>query len=101
MSNYFFKKKYPAFLEFADDGISISFPDFPECYSCAFNYDEAFKMAYEALELTLHGMDVSNVPEPTVVKNNLNASKKTIYINIKMEIKNAKLYSPNVVEFKE
>lgn len=40
-----------AVLDYADDGINITFPDLPGCYSCADknNSEEALKNAKEAL----------------------------------------------------
>ena len=44
---------FPAVFDYADDGISISFPDLPGCFSCAENDEEALYMAKEALRLWL------------------------------------------------
>jgi predicted RNase H-like HicB family nuclease len=56
-----------ALLEYADDGISITFPDLPGCISCAYNTDEAIKNAKEALGLHIWGMeqDSEPIPQPT------------------------------------
>ncbi|MFZ5650254.1 MAG: type II toxin-antitoxin system HicB family antitoxin [Bacillota bacterium] len=61
---------YPAIFDYADDGISIEFPDLPGCLPCAQNSEEAFKNAKEALGLHLWGMeqDGDPVPEPTPVE---------------------------------
>lgn len=40
---------YPAIFDYADDGISISFPDLPGCISCAYSDEEALHMAKEAM----------------------------------------------------
>ncbi len=66
------KNRY-AFLatfHFADDGISIEFPDLPGCLSCADTEDEAFKMAREVLQLHLYGMEQDNeaIPEPSKIR---------------------------------
>jgi predicted RNase H-like HicB family nuclease len=66
------KNRY-AFLatfHFADDGISIEFPDLPGCLSCADTEDEAFKMAREALQLHLYGMEQDNdeIPDPSKIR---------------------------------
>jgi predicted RNase H-like HicB family nuclease len=57
-------------FNYADDGISISFPDLPGCLPCASTEDEAFKNAQEALGLHLWGMeqDGDNIPSPTPLK---------------------------------
>ncbi|WJY28054.1 type II toxin-antitoxin system HicB family antitoxin [Sporosarcina trichiuri] len=56
---------YPALFDYADDGISISFPDLPGCFSCADSDEEAMLMAKEALSLHLYGMEVDGEPIPS------------------------------------
>lgn len=60
---------FPAVLDFADDGISIEFPDLPGCLPCADDLESAVKNANEALKLHLFGMEEDNedIPEPTPV----------------------------------
>lgn len=60
---------FPAVLDFADDGISIEFPDLPGCLPCADTAENAVKNANEALKLHLFGMEEDNeeIPEPTPV----------------------------------
>ena len=60
---------FPAYFYFAEDGISIEFPDLPGCLSCAHSQEEAFHNAKEALGLHLYGMvqDREIIPEPTPV----------------------------------
>ena len=48
---------YVAIFNYADDGISISFPDLPGCYPCAHTTEEALKNAKEAMGLHLWGME--------------------------------------------
>ena len=64
------KNIYPAILTYADDGISIEFPDLPGCLPCAGSTEEALKNAKEALELHLYGMeeDGDEIPKPTNIK---------------------------------
>jgi len=61
---------YPAILTYADDGISIEFPDLPGCFPCAGSTEEALKNAKEALELHLYGMeeDGDDIPKPADIK---------------------------------
>ena len=56
---------FPAVLHYADDGISVSFPDLPGCFTSASTDEEAFAMAREALSLHLFGMedDSDLIPE--------------------------------------
>ncbi|WP_072875527.1 type II toxin-antitoxin system HicB family antitoxin [Alicyclobacillus tolerans] len=60
---------YPAIFHFAEDGISIEFPDFPGCLPCAFSLEEAMKNAREAMALHLYGMEQDGeiLPEPTPI----------------------------------
>lgn len=62
---------FPAVFDYADDGISISFPDLPGCLPCADDLEEAVKNAKEAMMLHLYGMEEDNetIPEPTSVTN--------------------------------
>ncbi|MEW5952372.1 MAG: type II toxin-antitoxin system HicB family antitoxin [Bacillota bacterium] len=67
-----FKDRYifPAVFDYADDGISIEFPDLPGCLPCAHTTEEAFKNAREAIGLHLYSMekDKDKIPEPTPVE---------------------------------
>lgn len=40
---------YPAIFEYADDGVTITFPDLPGCISCADSQEEALYMAKDVL----------------------------------------------------
>lgn len=63
------KKRYEfiAVFNYANDGISISFPDLPGCFPCAETTEEAVKNAKEAMGLHLWGMeqDEDVIPVPT------------------------------------
>lgn len=56
-----------AVFHYADDGVSIEFPDLPGCLPCAETTEEAYENAKEALGLHLWGMeqDHEEIPEPT------------------------------------
>jgi len=58
---------YPAIFHYANDGISIEFPDIPGCLPCAMTEDKAFVNAKEALGLHLYSMeqDGDEIPAPT------------------------------------
>ena len=58
---------YPAVIDFDDDGISITFPDLPGCFSCAFSENEIINKAREAMGLHLYNMedDGDYIPEPS------------------------------------
>lgn len=60
---------YPAIFDYEKDGISISFPDLPGCFSSADNDDEAIRNAKEALALHIYSMeqDKDTISEPTPI----------------------------------
>lgn len=60
---------YPVVFHYAEDGVSVEFPDLPGCLSCG-DTEEALAMAREALALHLYGMeqDGDPIPEPTPAK---------------------------------
>ena len=60
---------YPAIFDYAEDGISIEFPDLPGCLPCGNTTEEALANAREAMALHLYGMEQDNdpIPEPTTV----------------------------------
>lgn len=62
---------FPAILHYADDGISVEFPDLPGCLSCSTTTEEALVDAKEALGLHLWGMDQDGeeIPKATPVNN--------------------------------
>lgn len=72
---------YPAVFDYAEDGISIEFPDLPGCLPCADTVEEAVKNAKEALMLHLYGMEEDNeaIPEPTPI-NKIAAEKNQAII---------------------
>lgn len=61
---------FPAILYYAEDGISVEFPDLPGCLPCADTTEKAVKNAREALGLHLWSMEKDNdkIPEPTDIK---------------------------------
>lgn len=67
------KKKYiyPAIFDFADDGISVEFPDLPGALTCGDSEADALYMAKDCLALHLCGMeeDGDPIPEPSSVAN--------------------------------
>ncbi|MBY7141628.1 type II toxin-antitoxin system HicB family antitoxin [Virgibacillus sp. NKC19-3] len=58
---------YPAVFSYADNGISVSFPDLPGCLTAGNNDEEALLMGKEAMALHLFGMeeDQETIPDPT------------------------------------
>lgn len=55
---------YPAVFHYAEDGISVRFPDLPGCFTCGDSDEGALEMAKEALALHLYGMEEEGLPFP-------------------------------------
>lgn len=78
---------FPAVFDYAEDGISIEFPDLPGCFPCADSLDAAVKNAKEALMLHLFGMEQDNeeIPEPTSIENiHLEKNQAIILVDVFM-----------------
>ena len=58
---------YPALFDYADDGITVTFPDLPGCITCGQHDEEAFFMAKEALALHLFGFEEDGEPIPSSI----------------------------------
>lgn len=58
---------YPAVFDYADDGISVEFPDLPGAFTCGDTDEEALRMAKDCMALHLYGLetDGDEIPEPT------------------------------------
>lgn len=61
---------FPALLDYAEDGISVEFPDLPGCLTCGDSEEDALRKAKEAMALHLYGMEQEgeSIPEPSKVK---------------------------------
>jgi len=61
---------FPAIFHYAEDGISVSFPDLPGCLTCAHDTDTAMSRAKEALGLYLFDSEECGdlIPEPSDFK---------------------------------
>lgn len=81
------KYVYPAIFNYADDGISISFPDLPGCFSCADTDEEALLMAEEVLGLWMENLEYDNeeIPNPSKLTDiELKKNEKTVLISVWM-----------------
>lgn len=64
-------KRYIAFIQIEKklptDVLGVVFPDFSGCFTVADNYDEAYRMAHEALAIHVESMKENNepIPEPS------------------------------------
>lgn len=61
---------FPAVFHYADDGISVSFPDLPGCLTCGEDTDEALRMAKDVMGLWLYDAEVCGdpIPEPSDIR---------------------------------
>ena len=78
---------YPVILEYEEEGISISFPDLPGCFSCAETDEEAYFMAKEAMGLHLKGLeaDGEDIPVPSKLMDiKLLENQKAVLIQVDM-----------------
>lgn len=90
---------FPAVLDFAEDGISIEFPDLPGCLPCAHTQEEALKNAREAMGLHLFGMEDDNdpIPEPTDISHiRLEPNQKVILVDAWMPVVRDRLNNKSV-----
>lgn len=81
--------EFVAIFNYAEDGISISFPDLPGCLSCANTTNEAIKNAEEVLGLVLYDMEEENekIPEPTLLENvKCEKNERAVLINVWMPL---------------
>lgn len=80
---------YLAVLTFADDGISIEFPDLPGCLSCADTEEDALQCAQEALGLHLFGMeqDGDTIPAPSSIQSlTLDPDQAAVLVSVYMPL---------------
>jgi predicted RNase H-like HicB family nuclease len=85
---------YPAIFHYADDGISIEFPDLPGCLSSADTDEEAAYNAKEVLALYLHVLEEDNeeIPTPTEFsKLKLEANEIPVLIEVWMPYHRARV----------
>lgn len=80
---------YPAIFEYANDGISISFPDLPGCISCAKTDEEALYMAKDALGLYIACSEEDNekLKEPSRLNGiKLKSQQRAVLIEVNMPL---------------
>ncbi|GAU76038.1 type II toxin-antitoxin system HicB family antitoxin [Fusibacter sp. 3D3] len=79
---------FPAIFHFADDGISVEFPDFPGCFSYGDDELQAVTNAKEALELHIFGLedDSDPIPSPSHIREiTVNNNETVVLIDIWMK----------------
>lgn len=80
---------FPAIFNYAEDGISVSFPDLPGCLTCARDTNTAFLRAQEALGLYLFDSEDCGeaIPEPTDIHAlNLGEGEIPVMVDVYMPV---------------
>lgn len=80
---------YPAIFDYAEDGISISFPDLPGCISCANTDEEALYMAKDALGLYIACSEEDNekLNKPSKLNEiSFNKNQRVVLIEVNMPL---------------
>jgi len=80
---------FPAIFDYAEDGISVSFPDLPSCITCGDNDEEAFYMAKDVLEgyLYLAEKDGESIPKPSSLKAiKTSQNQRLVLIEVNMKV---------------
>ncbi len=80
---------FPAIFNYAEDGISINFPDLPGCLSCADTTEEALFNAEEVLGLFLYGLEKDGelIPESTPLESiRCSQDEKAVLIKVWMPL---------------
>lgn len=78
---------FPAIFNYADDGISVYFPDISGCFTYGDTTEEAIKNAKEALGLNIFSMEEENesIPEPSAINDlKLEDNQAPILIDVYM-----------------
>ena len=79
---------FPAIFSYADDGISIEFPDLPGAFTCGQTEEEAIYMAKDCLELHLYGLEEDNehIPQASQIKDiKLEDNQAIVLIKVNMK----------------
>ena len=78
---------YPAVFSYDEDGISVTYPDLPGCFTCAETTEDALYMAQDALKLHLYGMEEEQeeLPQPSDLTNlDANKNEKVVLVEAYM-----------------
>ena len=84
---------FPCVFIYADEGISVYFPDFDGCVTFGIDEQQAFRNAKEALTLHLYGMeqDCDSIPSPSSIKDiALDSNEQALLLEVSMPAFRAK-----------
>ncbi|MBR0136140.1 MAG: type II toxin-antitoxin system HicB family antitoxin [Clostridia bacterium] len=88
------KLSYYAVLKNVPNGIVITFPDVPGCFTCAFDMGEVDKLAEEVLCLTFHGHRQEDVPAASEKESIETAENELLrLIEVEMDVEDGALKS--------
>ena len=79
---------FPAVFDYADEGITITFPDLPGCISEADSDFDAPRMAQDALGSRIYADEQDGTPIPTptrLIDVTLEPSQRAVLIDVDME----------------
>lgn len=89
MKDYKDSYMYPAVFNYADDGISVTFPDLIGCITCGDTEEEALLMAKEVLGLWMEMVENDNedVPKPsTLLDIKVEDNERVVLIDVWMPL---------------
>lgn len=96
------KISYYAVFHRDSNGIWINFPDLPGCFSCGSTYENAEKMAQEALCLYLHELSENQLPRSTTLdKIPLSNNQEAVLITVNLIVENGILVDNNVINIEK
>ena len=86
--------RYFAKLKQVPNGIVITFPDVPGCFTCAFTRDEIESLSREIMSLTFHGHRPDELPRMSGADEiELEEGQELILIETEMALENGLLKS--------
>ena len=80
---------FPAIFNYADDGITITFPDLPGCISEADSDEEAIKNAEDALASRIYADEDDKTPIPipsNLIQLNVEPNQRVMLVSVDMSI---------------
>lgn len=90
---------YCAVFKYDTDGINITFPDIPGCFTCAYSREEAVVMSKDVLNIFLHGKKITDLPKATAgIKLKAAVCEEIVEISINMGVKDGVLSGFDIVE---
>jgi len=86
---------FPAIFDYADDGISVEFPDLPGVLTCGDTEEEAYRNANEALGLHLFGLEEDDIeiPLPSKIRAlSVDKNQVVVLVNVFMPLVRSRVH---------